>query len=447
MEHNIRDSLNLSLPAGLQELVGWLRSRGFSSWLVGGAVRNALLSLPPKDWDIITDATEEDLFSSPFKTVGVGARFGVVLVILNDMPVEVACIKKTTPLGTIEADLARRDFTINSIAVSFDSGELVDLFGGLGDLRKGLIRAVEDPKTRFREDPLRVLRAARFASEYGFAVERKTYYAMRDTSVLLDRVAIERVRDEFFRLLAGDHVREGLELLRKSGAFKVIFPEILEGWMKKQNSFHSFHIYRHIVEAVAHAPSRLRIRLAALFHDIAKPRVRRKIDGRFRFFGHEKLGAEMAREILTRWKASKSLVDEVVALVKNHMVHNIDKWSDGAIRRLINRLGTDLLEDFFDLLRADRLAHGVDPADTTDIDLLRKRVQEVGNYPRSLKELTVDGNDVMTILGVGSGPHVGYVLRTLHRHVLDHPEDNSRELLLEMIPKVWESIKVNCKAI
>lgn len=439
--------IDLSIPSALEEFLKWIIKKGFSSWIIGGAVRNVLLGIPPRDWDIITDAPEEVIFRSPFKAIPVGVRFGIILVILSDgTPVEVGCIGKTTVQGTLEADISRRDFTINAVAISYNTGELMDPFGGIKDLKRGIIRGVVDPKSRFIEDPLRVLRAARFVSEYGFSIERKTYLAMKETAHLLKNVAIERIRDEFFKLISGEHVKEGLEISRKTGILHVFFPEILEGWRKKQNDYHAFHIYRHIVETVSHTPPRLRVRLAALFHDISKPRVRQKIGNRYRFFGHEKLSAEMAEDILARWKTNQSLVEEVAILVKNHMVHDVDRWSDGAIRRLINRVGEDLLEDLTDLLRADRMAHGVDPADTEDVDLLKERIKKLkGHYPRKVSELPVNGHDVMNLLGVEPGPHVGLILKALHNHIIDHPEDNKREVLLKMIPQLWESINRGIK--
>ncbi|MEJ5300299.1 MAG: CCA tRNA nucleotidyltransferase [Thermodesulforhabdaceae bacterium] len=448
MEKLFPERLNLPFPPELRNFLEWLKKSGFSAWIVGGAIRDFLLGLPPKDWDIITDAPDDVLLSSPYRTVAVGARFGVIVVVLSGMPVEVACIGKTTPAGTLEADLARRDFTINTVAMPFEGEELIDIFGGIKDLKRHIIRGVVNPEARFREDPLRVLRAARFLAEYGFTIERKTYNAMKETSPLLKDVAIERIRDEFFKLIVGTHVRDGFEILRKTGAFKNFFPEILEGWMKKQNGFHLFHIYRHTVEAVAHTPPRLRVRLAALFHDIAKPRVRKKIKGRFRFFGHETLSAEMTREILNRWKTSHTLIEDVVTLVKNHMVHNINEWSDGAVRRLINRIGNDLMDDFLDLLRADRLAHGVDPADTGEIDLLRDRISRIqsSGYPRSVKSIAVNGNDIMSVLNIGPGPQIGKILQMLYQYVLDHPEDNKRDVLLAMIPNLYYSDR-NIKSI
>ncbi|MCX7822067.1 MAG: HD domain-containing protein [Syntrophobacterales bacterium] len=437
----MKTSIDVCLPPALEEFLCWLVEKGFSAWIIGGAVRNALLGIPPRDWDVVTDAPQEVIVASPFKVIPLGARFGVILIVLDGMPVEVASIRETTPQGTLEADMARRDFTINAIALSYRTGEVIDLFGGMKDLKRGIIKGVVDPEARFLEDPLRVIRAARFLSEYRFTIERKTYLAMKKTAHLLEGVAIERTRDEFFKLLLGDYVKDGLEVLRKTGAFKVFLPEILEGWMKKQNNFHSFHIYRHIIETVAYTPPRLRLRLGALFHDIAKPRVRQKIGERFRFFGHEKLSANMAEEILTRWKASRSLVEEVVTLVKNHMVHRVHEWSDSAIRRLINRVGDELLEDFLCLLRADRIAHGVDPVDTSEVDLLERRIEQLkGHYPHSVRELAVNGHDVMEILKIGPGPQVGKVLSALYRHVINHPEDNERQSLLEIIPLLWESI-------
>ncbi|MBW1974536.1 MAG: CCA tRNA nucleotidyltransferase [Deltaproteobacteria bacterium] len=428
----------ICIPREVYSFVKWLTNSGYAVWFVGGIIRDGLLGKNPKDWDIATTAPSEVVIKSPFKAIPVGIRFGVIHVVVGNDVVEVVSIPESTKVGTIDADLERRDFTINAMALSFPEGKLIDRYGGRRDLKAGRIKAVRDPDARFREDPVRILRAARFVSTYGFKIAAETRKAMKRNAEALKTSPIERIRDEMFRLLPGDNVVAAVDILRSAGALSQFFPEILEGWRKKQNEFHKFDIYRHILLSVSFAPPRLRVRLAALFHDIAKPRVRVKRGNRYRFFGHDKESEKLAREILERWRVNHDLIEQVCRLVKNHMVYDIQKWSDAAIRRLIARVGEDLIEDFIELVRADRLAHGFGTDSLVEVENLRKRVHEQLNQRPPLKttDLAVNGHDVMRILAIPQGPEVGRILRFLHAHVVDHPQDNNREKLIELMLKL-----------
>jgi tRNA nucleotidyltransferase/poly(A) polymerase len=295
---------------------------------------------------------------------------------------------------------------------------------------------VDDPLARFREDPLRVLRASRFAATLGLHATPKTLRCLRQAAPWLQETATERVREELFKLLTGPWVVEGLELARRTGVLEVVIPELLEGYRKKQNHYHAHDIYHHTLYAVHHSPARIRVRLAALLHDIAKPRVRKKIRGVFRFFGHDKESAGMAQSILERWLVPKKLAEEVCILVANHMVHGTDRWKDGAVRRLIHRVGEPLLEDLLDLMAADRMAHGTEAAAGEEsVERLRQRIARIlAEKPAlDLSALAVDGRDVMAALGIGPGPQVGRVLKRVHRIVLEDPAMNRRDVLLAWI--------------
>ncbi len=329
----------------------------------------------------------------------------------------------------------RRDFTINAMAVSYPDGAFLDPFGGQKDLSAGRLRGVADPLARFREDPLRPLRAARMVACFGFTVSPRTLKAMRCAAPALARAATERIRDEFFKLLAGLHVVEGLELCRRTGLTAVFFPELLEGWRKRQNHYHRHDIYRHTVLSVGFSPPRLRVRLAALLHDIGKPRVRKKIQGIYRFYGHEKLSAQMASEILARWFTPKRLADEVVTLVEHHMVHSTDRWKDGAVRRLIQRVGEPLLEDLLDLIRADRLAHGTEEDPVGPVERLAARIRRIleERPPLTEKALAISGRDVMALAGVPQGPEVGRILKQALAIVVSDPSKNTRPFLVQWL--------------
>lgn len=433
----------IEIPQALQSFLNWLVRSNYRVWIVGGAVRDWIRGKDPKDWDVATDAPSTFIVDSPFKTYAVGARFGVVDVHVQNYIIEVTCIGESAGSDMIEKDLERRDFTVNALAVSYPEGKLFDLFGGMKDLEHKRLRAVKDPILRFKEDPLRILRAARFVSADDFHITPATFAAMKVTAPLIKGVAVERIRDEVLKIIMGANVVGGIELLRRCGALKEFFPELLEGRRKKQNIHHKYDIYNHILQTVSLSPQRLRVRLAALFHDIAKPRVRIRKGGRFRFFGHEKLSESMAREIMERWKAPHRLINEVCVLIRNHMVHNVEKWSDAAIRRLIHRVGEELMDDFLDLLRADRRAHGTSgDKSVAEIDLLGKRIKEELHSHRFLSrhDLAINGYDVMKAFKMEPGPEVGRMLDRAFRHVLKHPEDNRKDRLLELL-KSGELVK------
>jgi tRNA nucleotidyltransferase/poly(A) polymerase len=426
------------MPEEARRMGSLLTQAGYRFWVVGGVVRDALLERLPTDWDFSTDAPVEALIrllSPSFRVIPVGLRHGTVHVLTAHGAMEVTSWEGNGSQAVLD-DLRRRDFTVNAMAVSFPDGTLLDPFGGRRDLERRRLRGVDDPLARFREDPLRVLRASRFAATLGLHATPKTLRCLRQAAPWLQETATERVREELFKLLTGPWVVEGLELARRTGVLEVVIPELLEGYRKKQNHYHAHDIYHHTLYAVHHSPARIRVRLAALLHDIAKPRVRKKIRGVFRFFGHDKESAGMAQSILERWLVPKKLAEEVCILVANHMVHGTDRWKDGAVRRLIHRVGEPLLEDLLDLMAADRMAHGTEAAAGEEsVERLRQRIARIlAEKPAlDLSALAVDGRDVMAALGIGPGPQVGRVLKRVHRIVLEDPAMNRRDVLLAWI--------------
>ncbi|WP_448383812.1 CCA tRNA nucleotidyltransferase [Desulfosoma sp.] len=425
------------MPESVKDVARRITQTGYGLWLVGGAVRDHLLGKTPADWDFSTNAPPESvhgLLSPPYRVVTFGLRHGTLHAVTPDGAVEITSWAANGEGGIVK-DLERRDFTINAMALSYPDGIFLDPFEGRKDLAAGRLRGVVDPAARFREDPLRPLRAARLVAWLGFRVSRKTRKAMREAAPWLARTATERIRDEFFKLIQGPHVVEALELCRRTGLTAVFFPELLEGWRKQQNHYHRHDIYRHTLLSVAFSPPRLRVRLAALLHDIGKPRVRQKIRGIYRFYGHEKLSARMASEILARWLTPKKLAEEVVTLVENHMVHATDLWKDGAVRRLIQRVGEPLLEDFLDLVRADRLAHGTEDDPAGAVERLAVRIRRILEEKPALTEkaLAITGRDVMAVTGVPQGPEVGRILKQALTVVVKDPSKNTRPFLVQWL--------------
>lgn len=425
------------MPETVKDVARRIAAAGYSLWLVGGAVRDHLLGKAPGDWDFSTNAPPESIhrvLSPPYRLVTFGLRHGTLHVVTPDGPVEITSWAAHGRDGIFK-DLERRDFTVNAMAVSYPDGVFLDPFGGRKDLGAGKLRGVVDPPARFREDPLRLLRAARMVACFGFRVNRGTFEAMRGAAPGLAQAAAERIRDELWKLLTGPHAMDGLELCRRTGLTAVFFPELLEGWRKRQNHYHCHDIYRHTVLCVGFSPPRLRVRLAALLHDIGKPRVRKKVRGIYRFYGHEELSARMASEILSRWLTPKKLGEEVVTLVENHMVHSTDRWKDGAVRRLIQRVGEPLLEDLLDLIRADRLAHGTEDDPVGEVERLAARIRRILDEkpPLTEKALAVDGRDVMAVTGVPQGPEVGRILKRALAVVVRDPSKNTRPFLMQWL--------------
>ncbi len=419
-------------PGGVIELLDRLRARGFCAWVVGGAVRDWLLGRDPCDWDVVTDAPPQEVQALFKHVIPVGLVHGILIVISGGVPIEVTGCPGRGTEGLLP-DLARRDFTLNAMAIAYPQGRLIDPHGGRKDLAAQRLRAVGRAAERFAEDPVRTLRAVRLVSVYGFHLHRATALALKQGVPRLSTTAIERIRDELAKLVVGRYVVEAFRLARGFGLLSYLVPELLEGVRRKQNEHHIHDIYHHAIDVVDRSPQRLPVRLAALLHDIAKPRVRKKVAGKYRFYGHEIVGAEMTREILERLRFPSRLVKRVETLVRHHLLIDVNRWKDGAVRRLVLRVGPELIDDLLDLAVADQMSHRDPEEAVRSLENLRRRIREqleAGTLVQT-RDLAVNGRDVMRVLGIAPGRRVGEVLQALHREVLEHPENNNRELLLE----------------
>ncbi len=423
-------------------------------YMVGGAVRDLLLRRPASpDIDLATNARPDEIKrliaqTHPDAVVTVGEQFGTVrvhyrrapttedaAVQLEPSPVPAALVAETsgdfdvveittyrsdqytegsrkpevTFGDSLEGDLLRRDFTINAMARDPLSGEIVDPFGGRDDLARGLIRAVgDDPDSRFEEDPLRLLRAARFAAQLGFEIEPLTANAIKLQAPTLARISRERIRDEFTKLLMTHYPARGLRLLVDFGLMPWIVPEVLELCGVSQKPAHSKDVYDHVLRVVERTPARPATRWAGLLHDIAKPRTRSMEDGKVHFFGPEDVGAVMAREILHRLKFDRPFIEYVSRLVKLHMRANayLPEWTDGAVRRLMLDAG-DGLHDLLDLSRADITSYRPEKVSRAEsrVDDLELRCQRLREEAERVPiRSPLDGNDLMHIFGREPGP-------------------------------------------
>jgi tRNA nucleotidyltransferase (CCA-adding enzyme) len=431
------------IPPAVLEISRRLRTGGFQAFLVGGAVRDFLLGLQPKDWDVATNASPEairDLFPA---TKSFHLKHGTITLVIEGRHVEATTFRgQEGGAGSgIEEDLAHRDFTINAMAYDLTGGTIIDPFGGREDIKRKMVRAVLDPIQRFQEDPLRMMRAIRFSQELGYSIDTETLGAVTSFSHAVSRVAAERIRDELMRLLMVERPSAGFNLMRRTGILRVILPELAEGYRQRQNDFHKFTIYRHIMETVDAIERDPVLRVSALFHDIAKPRVREKIEGRWRFFSHAEASAELARQIMRRLRFSNGLTSHVSILVAHHMFEYKKELSDRAIRRFIKKVGAEHVDDLIRLRKADDLAHGWGSDYGDRIEDFRIRVHDQMRRAPALRisDLALNGHDVMAITGLRPGPRVGYILNKLLEDVLENPAHNQRDTLIDMVKQRKET--------
>jgi putative nucleotidyltransferase with HDIG domain len=343
--------------------------------------------------------------------------------------------------ATIEEDLSRRDFTMNAIALALPGGELTDPYNGAADIKAGVIRCVGNPAERFGEDGLRPLRAVRFAAQLGFTVEDGTLAAIPGALDITAKVSPERVRDELDRIVLSPKPSLSFLLMEKTGLLRLILPELAACRNIDQKGFHRFDVLDHSLLACDYAArleAPLPVRLAALYHDIGKPPVRRLDEaGVWTFYQHEKVSASMTRDIGRRLRYPNAVIDRTAHLIEEHMFHYDDTWSDAAVRRLIIRAGEDCLDDLYTLRRCDAFATaGTEPAPGFLAPLVG-RIDAILAQSRalSLKDLAVGGDDLMAI-GVPAGKRMGIILNELLEAVVEDPEQNTRESLLEIAGKL-----------
>jgi poly(A) polymerase/tRNA nucleotidyltransferase (CCA-adding enzyme) len=316
-------------------------------------------------------------------------------------------------------------------------GVLVDKFGGVKDFAEGIIRAVGDPTQRFYEDGLRSLRAIRLAARFDFAFDPETFAAISETLDRAKMVSAERVRDELLKMLAtADKPSYGFELMRQSGLLDIILPELLEGFGIEQNKFHAYTVYLHSLYCCDYAPKEQPlIRLAALFHDIAKPRTKRIRNGSATFYNHQVVAVRMTKNIMKRLRFSKKEINYVSHLIYHHMFGYTEEWTDAAVRRFIRKVGREYIEDLFELRLADWFGNGRNRGYPKYLNRLRKRIRAELKKADAfdVKDMDIRGDDVMEELGIQPGPRVGEALDFLLQRVLEDPSLNEKDKLLDLL--------------
>ncbi|MGB9660911.1 MAG: CCA tRNA nucleotidyltransferase [Moorellaceae bacterium] len=439
----------MHIPAHVFYTVETLHKAGYQAWLVGGALRDFWLGLEPKDWDIATEAMPEEVMALFDRAIPTGLQFGTVTVLIDDNPVEVTTFRKEAQynakrhpekveLGvTLEEDLSRRDFTVNALAYDPLQERWFDPYGVIPQLsaKQMEIKAVGHPEERLEEDPLRMLRAFYLMARAGAAGAKvfwdpPTLKAITLARQKILRVSAERVREEMTKILLGPNPDACLGKMQEAGLLEVILPEVSRNQGVVQgNRYYKLDVFDHILAAVRVIKPTPLLRWTALLHDVGKYCCRVVTGDAVHFYGHEKVSVALAQNILERLRFSKDFQEKVLHLIAHHMF--TCPTTDAGIRRFLRRIGPDLVRDLLELRRADILATSSE-ANLQSLEYFKRRLEEIQNQKPAfgLKDLALNGYDVMEHLNLAPGPQVGEALNYLLERVLDDPNLNTREVLL-----------------
>lgn len=459
----------MNIPKEVKLVIEKLKKKGFEAYVVGGCVRDLLREGEIEDWDITTFAKPAEIqkifpksfYENKFLTVTIqtGSKNPKLKEIeVTTYRLEAKYTDKRHPdeikfAKTIEEDLARRDFTINAIALKIQNSKfkIIDLFDGQKDLKDKIIQAVGNPEERFSEDALRMMRAVRFATTLNFEIEEKTAKAIKKNSSLLQAISKERIRDELMKIIISERAAQGVELLRKLSLLKYIIPELEEGYGVSQNKHHIYECYEHNLRSLDYAAKKnfnKHVRLAAFFHDIAKPRSKRGEGSDATFYGHEIVGARITVQILNRLKFPKKDIEKIVKLVRYHLFYyNVDEVSESSVRRLVRQVGPENMAELLQVRMADRIGSGVPKAEPYKLRHLKYIIEKVSQDPISVKMLKISGNEVMKLLKISPGPKIGEILDILLGYVLTDPKKNKKEFLEKEIKKLGKLSEKELKAI
>lgn len=490
--------MKILIPLNLLKAMFKLEKNQFEVFVVGGSVRDLLLKKQPHDWDLTTNAKPKQLlelfpgakYKNEFGTVLLpekylkesisereGGFFEITTYRKEGFYKDKRRPDKVVFTDKLEEDLKRRDFTINALAMRIkdvdkllksapktafyeiklekNSFEVIDNFCGKEDLEKKIIRTVGLPEDRIAEDALRMMRAIRLAVQLSFKIEKNTFKAIKTNAKNLKYVSPERIREEFEKIILSKTPAQGVELLIETGLIDNIIPELKETVDVRQN-YHHYHgpyntVYKHLLASLNKCPSKkLEVRLAAFLHDIGKPGVKEGRGYKASFHNHEYLGARITRKILERLKFSREIIEKTVLLVKNHMFYyNVDEVGEAGVRKVIRKVGLENINDLIDVRIADRLGSGVPKAVPYKLRHFKYMVEKVSNDPVSVKQLKIDGKDLMDKLKIKPGPKIGAILEGLLAEVIENPKLNKQKALLdraqELARKDLKAIKKTAK--
>lgn len=456
----------MKIPKYIENTIKELEEHGFEAFVVGGCVRDLLLKKEPGDWDIATNARPE-IVLKVFGDAKYENKFGTVILPIREKKDKIIDVLEITTYRSeqgysdrrrpdqvkfekeLDRDLARRDFTVNAMAARNKKSKLeikedlarhvmkkngfviIDLFGGLKDLDKKIIRAVGEPIDRFKEDALRMMRAIRLAGQLGFSLEPKTERAITKMAGAIKFVSKERIAIELVKILESDDPYGGIEKLYQAKLLGYVLPELLIGVDVSQDRHHIYSVFKHSLLSLKYCPSKdWRVRFASLFHDVAKPKTKVIRDGVATFYNHEYVGAKMAKNICKRLKFSNEDTEKIVTLIRAHMFYyNVGEVTEASVRRLIRKAGKENLRDLIDLRIADRLGSGTPKAKPYKLRHLQYMMEKVQNDPVSVKMLKIDGNDLMKLFKIKPGPKIGTILDILLSEVIEDPKLNNKKYL------------------
>lgn len=443
-------NIEIELPQDVRTIMELFDSNGFEIYCVGGCVRDSILNRSINDWDLCTNATPEDMQrlcnDNKLKYIPTGLKHGTITIVLNNENYEVTTYRvegdysdgrhpdTVAFTSSLKEDLARRDFTINALAYNYNIG-LADYFNGTEDLKAKIVKCVGEPRERFNEDNLRRLRALRFSCQLSFDIERDTYEQLKENVEKITLLSIERIREELNKILMSNNAGLGIRELSKLGMLRFIIPELMECVDFNQfNKHHDKDVFEHILSVVDNIEPRLELRLAALFHDIGKPNTF-EIDekGEGHFIGHDAESAEITEKVLKRLKYDNRTINTVTTLVRYHM-NRYEKIKDSSVKKFINRVGLENIEDLFKLQIADIEGSANRYQNYHYVTELREKCLKIisERQPLSIKDLNVSGKDLIDI-GFKPGVEMGKVLNYLLELVLERPELNNKEDLVNII--------------
>jgi putative nucleotidyltransferase with HDIG domain len=468
--------MKISIPKNLLKIISKLEAENFEVFVVGGSVRNLLLKKEVVDWDLTTNARPQEILEI-FPDAKYKNEFGTVLIpekyLDSDQKGQSDFFEITTYrkegkysdkrrpdevifANKLEDDLKRRDFTINALAMGINGVdkllkttkkalieikkeqiEIVDKFQGQEDLKNKLIKTVGDPEDRIEEDALRMMRAVRLAVQLGFQIKQELFEILSKKAINLKYVSKERVGEELKKIILSPKPARGIDLLVETGLIEYVIPEIKKTIKVEQNRHH-YHgpyntVYKHMLASLEKCPSeKFEVRMASFLHDIGKPGTKQGSGFEASFHNHEYLGAKMVKKIMERLKFSREVVDKTVLLVKNHMFYyNVDEVGESGVRKVIRKVGLENIKDLIDVRIADRLGSGVPKAVPYRLRHFQFMVDKVSQDPISVKQLKINGNDLIKELKLKPGPKIGAVLEVLLMEVIENPEKNTVENLLK----------------
>lgn len=448
------------IPKEIKEIITVLEKAGFEAYLVGGCVRDSIRNKKPNDWDITTNARPPAI-AKLFKRHFIDNDFGMVTVLTDSSDPSLKEIQvmpyrierdyrdqrhpgKIDFIDNLQEDLARRDFTINAIALKIEKGKnvLIDPFHGQEDLANHILRAVGQPNERFAEDALRMMRAVRLVTTLDFEIEVKTLKAIQEEAHRLQNISAERIREELVKIIMSPRAAEGIDLLRRVGLLTYIIPELEEGYGVEQNKHHIYGVYEHSIRSLHYAAEQnfsLQVRLAALLHDIGKSRTKSGQGEEATFYNHEVVGAKMTEEIMKRLRFTSQEIKRVVRLVRYHLFYyNVDEVGESSVRKLIRQVGLENMPDLIQVRMADRIGSGVPKAKPYKLRHLEYMIERLAQDPISTEMLALDGHDLMKALKIGPGPKIGQIMHILLEQVLEDPKKNKKKILLEEVRKLGQ---------